>query len=166
MKTIIFILLTISSVYSNAQQSRARDVAQTYYSAKCDQRCQQGVVVDFYEAKDLFRLPTQTYQNLKKVAFDQAQIWGDTILEGDYAADGNTNLDQVLVIKQDAKVIGYAITYSERAWYTGHCAYISQHPGTLASCEEGRIQETSFVTPNLNDAQVAENQFAEFKSKD
>ena len=166
MKTLIFTLLTISAFYSNAQQMTARQVAQIYYSAKCDQRCQQGVVVDYYQTKDLFRLPTQVYQNLKAVAFDQAQIWGDTILEGDYAADGKTDLDQVLVIKQDAKIVGYAITYSERAWYTGNCAYVSLRPSTLSSCQEGRIHETSFVTPNLNDAQVAQNQFAEFKSKD
>ena len=166
MKTIIFTLLTISAFYSNAQQTTARQVAQVFYSANCDQRCQQGVVVDYYQTKDLIRLPSQVYQNLKKVAFDQAQIWGDTILEGDYAADGKTELDQVLVIKQDAKIVGYAISYSERAWYTGHCAYISQRPSSLANCEEGRIHETSFVTPNLNDAQVAQNQFAEFKSND
>ena len=119
MKTLIFTLLTISSLYSNAQQTTAREVANAFYSAKCDQRCQQGVTVDYYSSKELFRLPSQLSLNLQKVALDQAQIWGDTILEGDYAADGKTQLDQVLVIKKDAKIIGYAISYSERAWFTG-----------------------------------------------
>jgi len=169
MKTLIFILLTISSLFSNAQTASsisAKEVARVFYAANCDQRCQQGVVVDYFQAKDLFRLPSQVYRNLQKVAYDQAQIWGDTILEGDYAADGKTELVQVMVIKQNAKVVGYAITYSERAWYTGHCAYISQNPSTLATCEEGRIHETSFVSADLHDAQVGQNQFAEFKSKD
>lgn len=114
-----------------------------------------------------FRLiPAPLYKALFAAAFDQAQIWGDTILEGDYAADGKVKLDSIMVIKRGAKVLGYAITYSERAWYVGECTYVRNNPSSLSSCEEGRIQETSFVSDDLKQVEVDQNQFADFRSKD
>ena len=166
MKTLIFILLTISAFFSHAAQNRALQVEHVFYSAKCDQRCQAGVTLDLYKNKDLSKLPAQIHRNLQKAAFEQAQIWGDTILEGDYAADGKVQIDAVLIIKQNSKILGYAITYSERAWYIGQCNYVHRNPDTLTSCEEGRIQERSFVSDNLIEVTVDQNQFAEFKPKD
>ncbi len=166
MKTLILTIITLIAINSQAAYT-ARDVSKLFYDAKCDQqRCQQGVVVQQFETKELFRLPAQLYKELSKVSYDQAQIWGDTILEGDYVADGRTQLDKVTVIKQNARVVGYAVTYSERAWYVGACGYVHRRPDTLVSCEEGRIFERSFVTADLNEAEVDQNQFADFKSND
>ncbi len=168
MKTLIFILLTAPSLFSQAARNnnRAEDVAQIFYSSKCHQKCQNGVSVDQYQKKDLSKLPSQVYKTVERVAYEQAQIWGDTILEGDYAADGKVQIDTVLVIKQNSKVIGYAVTYSERAWFVGDCAYVHRVPSTLISCEEGRIGERSFVSENLVESTVDQNQFADFTPKD
>lgn len=166
MKTLILTIISLFAINSYAGQISARDVSRIFYSAKCDQRCQQGVIIQYYETKELFRLPAQLYRELTKVSYDQAQIWGDTILEGDYVADGRTKLENVIVIQQNSRVVGYAVTYSERAWYVGECGYIHRRPDTLVSCEEGRIYERSFVTADLNEAEVDQNQFADFKSKD
>jgi hypothetical protein len=166
MKTLIFILLTTLAISTQASPNRAREVARLFYSAKCNVNCQQGVTLDYYQAKDLYRLPQQLYKTLQKVAYDQAQIWGDTILEGDYAADGNVQIDNVIVIKQSARIVGYAITYSEKAWYTGRCTYVYHNKNSLGTCDEGRIYETSFVSDNLNEAEVDLNQYADFKAKE
>ena len=152
--------------HANTLPQRARDVARIYYDANCPQQCQHGVSVNRYESRDYVRLPSHIVLNLNKLAFSQAQIWGDTILEGDFTADGRTQLDSIMVIYQQGRVIGYAITYSEKAWYTGKCAYIPRNFASLASCQEGRIVEQSFVTANMDDIARDENQFADFHAKE
>jgi hypothetical protein len=166
MKTLILILTLIVAGTAQAEYLSAHEVSQLFYSAKCDQECQGGVTIESFQARSLATLPESLYRGLKSVALDLAQIWEDTILEGDYTADGKTILDQVLIIKKDGLVIGYSITYSEHAWFTGNCNYDYSNPSTLQSCQAGRISETTFVSSDLNTKETDQNQFADFHAKD
>lgn len=111
--------------------------------------------------------PKKIDQNLKvileRIAGKQAQIWGDTILEGDYAADGNTRLDQVVNLYKSYELIGYLITYSERAWDTSVCQYDGIHDSTLLGCAPGRIVESSYVSLDFKDFFYDEKTAAVFK---
>lgn len=100
---------------------------------------------------------------LKRIAHAQAQIWGDTILEGDYAADGKTRLDRVQELFKSGKRIGYLITYSEKAWDTSECTYDGIHDDTLKDCKPGRIVESSFVSADYRDYFYDERTAAVFK---
>lgn len=97
------------------------------------------------------------------IAKKQAQIWGDTILEGDYVADGNTRLDSVRVLKINQKPVGYLITYSEKAWNISDCAYDGLHPEALNDCVSGRIVESSYVSPDLSEYFYDDTTSATFK---
>lgn len=107
-------------------------------------------------------LNKETHATLNEAAFDQAQIWADTILEGEFHADGKTRLDQVFTIYEGSKLIGYRITYSERAWYTGECQFDNQDEASLSECTEGRIQESSYVSADFQTVFRDENNFANF----
>ncbi len=100
---------------------------------------------------------------LVEVAHDQAQIWGDTILEGDFVAEGQVRLDSVLAVYREGQLMGYHITYSEVAWDTSTCTYDGQKQ-SLKDCKAGRISEGSFISPDFVDAMTDRNKFAEFQS--
>lgn len=98
---------------------------------------------------------------LRKIASKQAYIWMDTILEGEFHADGHTELDEVIAIFYSNEIHAYKITYSERAWFIGECEFDGQTPATLQNCAEGRIRESSYVSPDLktfirNDDDIAD----------
>ena len=99
------------------------------------------------------------------VAHEQAQIWGDTILEGDYQADGQTTLDQVEELKIEGQLIAFKITYSERSWDTSICPSNDESHASLAQCEEGRIIESSFVSPDMGSWTRDPENFATFEAK-
>ena len=105
-------------------------------------------------------LPEATVAQLEKIAHAQAQIWGDTILEGDYDAAGGTSLDQVEGVYMGGELIAYRITYSEKAWYTGSCD--TEADPSRASCQEGRIVESTFVSPKLTSWMRDDSAYAEF----
>ncbi|MDG0815209.1 hypothetical protein [Bdellovibrio svalbardensis] len=111
------------------------------------------------------KLPAVLKDQLKKVAWEQAQIWGDTILEGDYTSSGYTRLDLVTAFYKDQKLVGYTIQYSEKAWYTGECDYDGTRD-TLKGCQEGRISEVSYVSPDLKTFFTDEDKHADFASEE
>lgn len=115
----------------------------------------------YSQSRQINRLANSTEEALKRISFEQAQIWGDTILEGDYAADGATRLDKVLAFFKGDHLIGYKIQYSEKAWYTGQCDYDGR-PETLENCAQGRIHESSFVSADLETYFTDENDPADF----
>lgn len=168
MKLVISTLfLLISSLsWAQAQRLKAVQVAKLFYQAGCHQTknswCRGAISIETYNQAQIRTLPYDIQRTLINLASDQAQIWGDTILEGDYAADGKTQLDAVVLIKKQSTLIGYSIRYSERAWYTGDCNYTYNNPQSLKKCREGRIHEVSFVSTDMSHAEVDENQFAEF----
>lgn len=98
---------------------------------------------------------------LKAVAHDQAQVWGDTILEGDYVASGRTRLDIVYAFYKKDKLVGYKIQYSEKSWFTGSCDFDGKR-ASLKKCSEGRIVEVSFVSPDLKTYFSDEEKYADF----
>ena len=120
-----------------------------------------------YTRQEMAALTDPLYSTLNKVAFEQAQIWSDTILEGDYHAAGQTRLDQIYALYENDILIGYRITYSEQAWDTSGCDYYNNsgqsREDSLRSCPEGRILESSFVSPVFTTFIRDSNQFAEFK---
>lgn len=136
------------------------------YRQSCNHDCRapfKGVAVFDSENTEYSPLPVEVQNRLKKVAFDQAQIWGDTILEGDYVSAGETRLDRVIVLYKDDQVIGYKITYSGQAWYTGECDYDSSDESSLKNCTAGRIRESSFVSPDFRTYFRDEDHFADFE---
>lgn len=98
---------------------------------------------------------------MKKVANDQAEAWGDTILEGDYYSSGRTRLDSVSAYYKGKTLVGYKITYSEKAWFVGDCKYDGSRE-SLKGCKEGRIVEVSYVSPDFLTYFSDEERYAEF----
>ena len=123
----------------------------------------------FAREESLF-LEKEMYKTLTSVAFEQAQVWADTILEGDFHAAGQTRLDQVDALYEGDILIGYRITYSEKAWDLSQCNYyqtpVEHRDQVLQSCSEGRILEASFVSPGFTTFIRDSNQFAEFKANE
>ena len=104
-------------------------------------------------------------KKLKAVAQEQAHIWADTILEGDYVADGKTRLDKAVAIYKYDKLLAYFITYSERAWDTSTCLYDALDDATLARCKRGRIVESVYLSPDFSDYYFADENYARFVEK-
>lgn len=111
---------------------------------------------------ELHKLPSKVTKELESIAFNLAQVWGDTILEGEYTADSAVTLDQVERVTENKKPIGYRITYSSKAWYTGACDYDYENEETLEGCDEGRIIESGFVANDLKENFRDETSYAEF----
>lgn len=80
------------------------------------------------------------FERLHRIARNQANFWGDSILEGDFAVENSVSMDRVEGIYRDGSLIAYRITYSARAWRL-------HHDGTRGL--EGRIIEASFVSKAL-----------------
>lgn len=136
---------------------------------KLSERCQEENCEKPYSKLVTYhRLDKQKInEGLKKIferiSFKQAQIWGDTILEGDYAAEGNTRLDKVTNLYKNSELIGYLITYSEKAWDTSNCVYDGINDATLLGCAEGRIVESSYVSLNFREFFYDSKTMAVFK---
>jgi hypothetical protein len=127
--------------------------------SNCQGEYQNEVVFSLRE--QLNKIGIANSEVLKKISIDQAQIWGDTILEGDYVADGQTRLDQASALYKNRELIGYKIKYSEKAWYVGNCEYNGSE-SSLVDCDAGRIIEVSYVSADLQTFFVDEEQTASF----
>lgn len=135
------------------------------YINKCSNQCASPYSEEIIYSRDAHvKLPLLTpYKTaLEQAANDQSQIWGDTILEGDYAANGPTRLDEVKAIFSHQELIGFRIVYSESAWYTGECDYDGSDE-SLAACQSGRISEGSFISPNFDVYVRDESAYANFQ---
>lgn len=95
---------------------------------------------------------------LEEISFDQAQIWADTILEGEYLAESEVRVDAIEIARAGEQFLGYRITYSSVAYETMDCDS-SRH---LEACVAGRIVESTFVSPNLESWIRDDRHFAEF----
>ncbi|HEY8269844.1 MAG TPA: hypothetical protein VIG33_03085 [Pseudobdellovibrionaceae bacterium] len=161
MKSLFFALVILSVTMSvgNAQTDSEERTEKEFYSLienylhSCSGHCQapfQSKMAFNIRQPERSILSEEVKSNLKRVASSQAQIWGDTILEGDYYSAGHTQLDSVLVLFKNEILIGYKITYSERAWFIGDCDFDSNDEETLKNCNEGHIHESTFVSPDFN----------------
>lgn len=128
---------------------------------KCDKPYSKSII---YHHLDTKIIDNNLKKILERIAHKQAQIWGDTILEGDYAAEGNTRLDQIINLYKDNELIGYLITYSEKAWFTADCSYDGINDSTLSGCVPGRIIESSYVSLNFREYFYDEKTAATFKN--
>lgn len=109
-------------------------------------------------------LDSRRLQAFADVAKQQAKIWADTILEGDYSAAGDTRVDRVEAVFDQTsgqeQLVAYRIVYSEKAWYTADC---DPRRGKEL-CEEGRIEEASFVSPSVESWMRDDSAYADFNS--
>ena len=112
--------------------------------------------------RDVTGLTDAQRAQIQTLAVQQAMIWGDTILEGDFEAAGDTHIDRIQSVYEGEHFLGYRVSYSETAWATSNCTYNPRDKSTLSSCLSGRISESMFVTPDLKDAQRDERDFAHF----
>lgn len=140
------------------------------YKHNCNETAEQQDCRDNISTEMIFNLnstqaqkiDSTTYQALKTIAEEQAQVWADTILEGDYQANGNTELGMVQAIYQNGQLRAYHIFFFERAWFTGNCNFDYENQKSLQSCERGEIREAAFVSSNLKTVLPDEDHYAEF----
>ena len=117
---------------------------------------------NLYDQKARFdQIAPSVKDSLKAVAEDQSQVWGDTILEGDYIVSGRTRLDSVVAYFKDNRLVGYKIRYSQKAWYVGECNYDGTRE-SLKNCKEGRIVEGSYVSGDVQTYFTDEEKHADF----
>lgn len=140
------------------------------YKHNCDeneeaQTCRDELSTEMvFHANDVVptKIDSLTLDALKKIAEEQAQVWADTILEGDYTANGQTELGMVQAIYQNGQLRAYHLFFFEKAWYTGDCNYDYENPKSLQSCQRGQINEAAFVSANLKTVLPDEDHYAEF----
>ncbi|MGZ3691827.1 MAG: hypothetical protein ACXVAX_10005 [Pseudobdellovibrio sp.] len=126
--------------------------------------CRKPYAVDLiYDFLQNTNLEPGFKSKMQEIAFDQAQIWADTILEGDYVADGKTRIDRIYKLYKNNQLLAYMLTYSEKAWDTSNCRYDGFHVTSLQGCTEGRIVETSFVSTDFKEFFYNEKTYAKFK---
>lgn len=106
------------------------------------------VVIYDEHIRDLF-LSKYELMKLQRIAGKQAYIWIDTVLQGDFHADGKTVLEEVIAIFKGSSLVAYKIDYSENAWYIGACNWDRESDAGLASCPAGKIHESSYVSPDF-----------------
>lgn len=138
-----------------------------FFSACSESPCKApySAIILFNQQSRLNKLSAAQKEGLQKVAWEQAQIWGDTILEGDYVSAGRTRLDLVTGYYKENVLVGYKIQYSEKAWYTGECDYDGTQ-AKLKGCPLGRIAESSFVSADLRTFFTVEEKQANFEALD
>ncbi|MFN7728130.1 MAG: hypothetical protein ACK5P7_03125 [Bdellovibrio sp.] len=91
-------------------------------------------------------LGTVKRAQLKELGVRLAEdLWGDTILEGPFEHAGRYRLDQVQKLMLHDVLVGYRITYSDKAWDLDTCSYDPSNRRSLETCETGRITESAFV---------------------
>lgn len=174
MKTTLALLITLLSITTSAypipSSQKVRQVELAFKASGCikinDGNCQNGHRVQTFAGQQIQQLPSAIQKALHEIAYHQSQIWGDTILEGDFFANGDVQIQKVKILSHQNKVVGFQLTYFEKAWYTGDCSFNSNRLETLNACRPGRIYESSFVTHDATEAQVDENQFAKFLPQD
>lgn len=153
-KLLITVIMSFSASLAFADQmgpngDKFYDEAAHFVNACATGDCQAPYsTILAYSQKSRINKMNQTHlELLRTVAFTQAQIWGDTILEGDVVASGRTRLDTVVAYLKNNRVVGFKIRYSEKAWNTEDCAYDGSK-SSLKTCKVGRIYEESFVSPD------------------
>ena len=116
------------------------------------------------EIREISTVSEEQHQQFRQLAVQQASIWSDTILEGDFEAAGDTRLDRVQGVYLGGKLLAYRLTFSETAWSTSQCNYNPSDKSTLESCAPGRIVESMFVSPDLKAFERDEGNFAHFEN--
>lgn len=151
MKFLAALLLTTFALSANAQMTEEEE----FYD-QVQQVVESNEPVDV-ELKDL---TAKEKVKLLEAAQYQADIWYDTILEGDYQLDSSGKLSLTYVQKyfSNNKFIAYRITYSHPAYATGACdtEWDGDYDDEAAykkylqeNCPLGRITGAAYVSPDL-----------------
>jgi hypothetical protein len=161
MKLLIALLMVVSPLAQAAAPNQMELLNQF-------DNCSSNNTCESYTDKELLswdkdNIEPTLRKNLLAIAEDQARIWGDTILEGDYIADGKTELNYVTAIYYQKSLIGYQIGYSQKAYYTGSCDYDYENEATLEECTEGSIAESLLVTADLKEWDITQDGYADFQ---
>ena len=106
---------------------------------------------------------------LLKIANKEAQIWYDTILEGDYqlSPSQDLTLDEVALVTVSGKAVAYRIKYSHAAWDVANCDYqddltAENELTIMQGCVFGKIVGTSYVNLKMTQAERDHNNSEEF----
>lgn len=113
--------------------------------------------LDCDEPVDLRRAPLTTELDAKTKDFLNVamrrlvNIWGDTILEGDYASKTEeASITEVeAIVNKDGTLEGYYITFAAPSWYTGECEInedAESDEEMFADCDKISISESAFVS--------------------
>lgn len=161
---IISLIASFSSANPNkARYELLRRETVNFTDSCIEQSCDASYVQELLYRHDseLNKLSPGIQRRLESIARHQAQLWGDTILEGDYFAKNDTRLDAVIALYKNNEFIGYKIEYSETAWWVGDCDF-EDSEASLEGCEKGRIVERSYVTANAANFFNDQEHYAEF----
>lgn len=109
-------------------------------------------------------LPEDVRGSLQNRAEKLANIWSDTILEGDYWADDVVELNKIEELYKGRILVGYRITYSSKAWDTSTCEFDTDDLSTLKACETGLITESGLVTADFQRFERDPKALATFKA--
>lgn len=109
---------------------------------------------------DLQGVNKKVLAQLLKLANKNSQIWGDTILEGDYIASQDELVLESFekVVTKSGKLVAYKMEYSLRAWNTfkSTCS-IDWNKETYTDedfkgCSLGKIWDSAYVSLNLEES--------------
>jgi hypothetical protein len=125
--------------------------------------CQQDLLTrKALSGQEVASLSQVVRNSLQNRAEALSGIWGDTILEGDYYADEDVQIDKIESLYKKDEFVGYRITYSSKAWDTSTCQFDGVDLTTLESCLAGRIQESGFVSADFKRFERDHRALAEF----
>lgn len=161
---IVSLIASFSSANSNKSRYELLRQETANFTDSClEQSCNAPYVQEllYHHEEESNKLSPEIKKRLEYIAKHQAQLWGDTILEGDYFANNDTRLDSVIGLYKDNEFIGYKIEYSETAWWVGDCDF-DDSDASLESCQKGRIVERSYVTGNGANFFNDQEHYAEF----
>ncbi len=116
-------------------------------------------------------LDKKTLQKLHHWADQNAIIWYDTVLEGDFQeSDDALHLDEISALYDaSGNLAAFHITYSRLAWATDSCEFDSEEfeskrkEDVLQNCPSGHIKESAFISPDLRYSEVDDNARADFE---
>jgi hypothetical protein len=153
MKMICASLLMFISL--NAQAMTEKQFTDKLYAAI---EAKQTVVEDM----DLKTLKAKQLANLYKAANELSGIWGDTILEGDFALDPKGEIEIVWLEKVSnthGDLLAYNFTYRHRAYSTSECEIdwdaiennTESYEDQLVSkeCGHGYIVGKAYISPDF-----------------
>jgi hypothetical protein len=104
----------------------------------------------------LSQLAPDVRQRLEAAALDRANVWPDTILEGDYSQTGDAVLSSVTVYKRGTRPYAYRVHIAAEAIYTGDCEYDEAAESWSDDCSTGHISEDAYFTFELEEIHLGD----------
>lgn len=168
MKTLLFIfsLVISAGLLMNPPQARAEHLTGEGRAwAKGVKRARDGGHLQLNRLDPSTNLDVVAHARIVAIAEDQAGGWADTILEGDFVAQGDVAVEKIEAVRKDdqtvtatGEFVGYRVTYSARAYDVSEC----NASKNLSQCRAGRIVESSFIDPALASWVRDHKAYAEF----